>query len=177
MTTINLLPWRETQRRARKKRTFKVCISSLAISVVLAVLGFIYIDQGLQGQHGRNAYLRSEITALTKAVREVKVLIDQRDQLLARLQVIQVLQTNRLQTVHLFDELVNKLPQGVYFDRIQKSTNGLKIDGKAQSNGQISVLMRNLDSSQWVGKTVLMTVDVVEQEALLVSKFSLQANQ
>lgn len=177
MANINLLPWREGQRRERNKQTLLGCILILAAAAAIVFLGKFYMDGRIQHQQGRNAYVQSEINALSEVIREIEDLKDKRDQLLARMEVIQTLQANRSQIVHVFDDLVTKLPKGVYYDSIQKSAGNLKIQGKAQSNGRVSALMRNLDSSEWFDNTSLKVVDVIDQNALLVSKFNLEVKE
>ena len=93
------------------------------------------------------------------------------------MEVIQNLQQNRSQIVHVFDDLVNKLPNGVYYDNISKTTSGLNINGKAQSNGRVSALMRSLDASDWFDAATLKVVDVVDENGALVSKFDLSVKE
>jgi type IV pilus assembly protein PilN len=177
MVHINLLPWRETQRRTHNRQTMIGCAVTLVAAVLVVVLAKFTIDGRMQHQQDRNVYLQAQIDALSKVLSEIEDIKGKRDQLLARMQVIQTLQMNRSQIVHVFDDLVTKLPKGVYYDSIQKTAGNLKIDGKAQSNGRVSALMRNLDSSDWFDNTSLTVVDVIDQSAVLVSKFNLEVKE
>ena len=177
MANINLLPWREAQRRERNRVTMLGCLAMLGIAAFIVFLGKSYMDSRIQHQKDRNAYVQSEIDALSEVIKEIEDLKDKRDQLLARMEVIQTLQTNRSQIVHVFDDLVTKLPKGVYYDNIAKAAKKFTIGGKAQSNGRVSALMRNLDSSDWFDNSSLKVVDVVDQGGASVSKFNVEVKE
>jgi type IV pilus assembly protein PilN len=177
MANINLLPWREEQRRERNQLTMLGCLAMLAVATVIVFLGTSYMDSRMQHQKDRNAYVQSEIYALSEVIKEIEDLKGKRDQLLARMEVIQTLQTNRSQIVHVFDDLVTKLPKGVYYDNIAKLSNKFLIGGKAQSNGRVSALMRNLDSSDWFDNSSLTVVDVVDLGGASVSKFTVEVKE
>ena len=172
MANINLLPWREVQRRQRNRDTLIACFVMWSVAALLVFLATVFMNGRIQHQESRNAYLQSEIDELSKVIKEIEDLKDKRDALLARMQVIQTLQSNRSQIVHVFDDLVTKLPKGVYYNNITKSDRKLNIGGMAQSNGRVSALMRNLDSSEWFDNTSLTVVDVVDQNGASVSKFN-----
>ncbi|MBL4672656.1 MAG: PilN domain-containing protein [Arenicella sp.] len=171
MANINLLPWREEQRRERNKMTLVICGVMWGGACLLILAGKVFMDSRIDHQKARNAYVQSEISALSKVIREIEDLKDKRDALLSRMEVIQNLQKNRSQIVHVFDDLVSKLPNGVYYDSITKSQNSLGIKGKAQSNGRVSALMRSLDASDWFANATLKVVDVVDQNGASVSQF------
>ena len=171
MANINLLPWREEQRRERNKMTLVICGVMWGGACLLILAGKVFMDSRIDHQKARNAYAQSEISALSKVIREIEDLKDKRDALLSRMEVIQNLQKNRSQIVHVFDDLVSKLPNGVYYDSITKSQNSLGIKGKAQSNGRVSALMRSLDASDWFANATLKVVDVVDQNGASVSQF------
>lgn len=177
MANINLLPWREAQRRERNRATLAICIAMWIAAGLVVLAGKLIMDARISNQETRNAYLESEINALSKVIKEIEDLKTKRDALLARMQVIQNLQQNRSQIVHMFDDLVTKLPKGVYYNRIAKTNNRLDIDGYAQSNERVSALMRNLDSSDWFDQSSLKQVDVVDQNGLLVSQFKIDVKE
>ena len=172
MANINLLPWREAQRRERNRTTLIVCAGMWIAAAFVVLMAKMVMDSRIDHQEDRNAYIQSEINALSKVIREIEDLKDKRDALLARMEVIQTLQANRSQIVHVFDDLVNKLPKGVYYDSIVKSDRKLTIGGMAQSNGRVSALMRNLDASDWFDNASLKVVDVIDQNGALVSQFN-----
>ena len=177
MANINLLPWREAQRRERNRTTMMLAFALWAAAAILVLLGKAFMDSRIDHQENRNRYIQSEINSLSKVIKEIEDLKEKRDALLARMQVIQTLQANRSQIVHVFDDLVTKLPNGVYYDDITKSAGSLTIGGKAQSNGRVSALMRNLDSSDWFANTSLQVVDVIDENGALVSKFNVEVKE
>jgi len=174
MANINLLPWREAQRRERNRTTLITCVGMWAVAALIVFMGKLFMDGRIQHQKDRNAYVQSEINALSKVIREIEDLKEKRDELLARMEVIQTLQANRSQIVHVFDDLVTKLPKGVYYDNINKSAGRLRISGNAQSNGRVSALMRSLDASDWFDNASLKVVDVIDRNGALVSKFDVE---
>ncbi|RBP48840.1 PilN domain-containing protein [Arenicella xantha] len=177
MANINLLPWREVQRRERNRATLVICIAMWVAAGLVVMAGKLIMDARISNQESRNAYLQSEINALAKVIKEIDDLKAKRDALLARMQVIQNLQQNRSQIVHMFDDLVNKLPKGVFYDRIARANNRLNIRGYAQSNERVSALMRNLDASDWFDQSSLKQVDVVDRSGLLVSQFVIDVKE
>jgi len=177
MSNINLLPWREAQRRERNRATLMACIAMWVVAGLIVFAGKLYMDSKIDHQKARNAFVQNEINSLSLVIKEIETLKGKRDQLLARMEVIQTLQQNRSQIVHVFDDLVNKLPKGVYYDSINKSHTQLGIVGKAQSNGRVSALMRSLDASDWFDNASLKVVDVVDQNGARVSEFDLAVKE
>ncbi|MFT5573523.1 MAG: type IV pilus assembly protein PilN [Cryomorphaceae bacterium] len=177
MANVNLLPWREAQRRERNRTTVVICFAMWAVAGLIVLSGKMFMDGRIAYQESRNAYLNSEISSLSKVIKEIENIKERRDDLLARMRVIQRLQENRSQIVHVFDDLVTKLPEGVYYDSINKSGKSLSILGKAQSNNRVSSLMRTLDSSDWFDNASLTVVDVIDQNGVPVSKFSVTVKE
>lgn len=158
MAKINLLPWRDRLREKRKKEFIEA-------SALAAVLGGLIIfiwstSLGLQISHQieRNDRLKSEIEKLDKEIEEVQSLEKKRDVLVSRMKIIQGLQTNRPYIVHVFDELVKTLPEGVYYKSINRTEGNLKISGIGDSNESISALMRRLEASPWFKAPLLSGV-------------------
>ncbi len=174
MANINLLPWREEQRRERNRSTLMACVALWLFAGLIVFGAKLFMDGKIQYQENRNTYLQSEINDLSQVIKEIEDLKDKRDQLLARMEVIQSLQANRSQIVHVFDDLVTKLPKGVYYESIRKSDGRLRINGNAQSNGRVSALMRNLDASDWFDNASLAVVDVIDRNGAPVSTFDVQ---
>lgn len=177
MANINLLPWREAQRRERNRATMVMCLAIWAGAGLIVLMGKLYMDSKIDHQQARNAYLQAEINSLSEVIKEIENIKEQRDKLLSRMEVIQNLQANRSQIVHVFDDLVTKLPLGAFYDRISKSKGKLTIEGKAQSNNRVSALMRNLDSSDWFDNTSLQVVDVIDRNGAPVSSFSVEVRE
>ena len=177
MANINLLPWREAQRRERNQVTLLICVAMWLAAAFVVLAGKLIMDARIDRQEARNAYLQSEINNLSKVIREIENLKEKRDALLARMEVIQGLQRNRSQIVHVFDDLVVKLPDGAYYNRIGKAGPQLTISGFAQSNERVSALMRNLDSSDWFQDSSLKQVDVVNRGGVQLSAFNLTVKE
>ncbi|MEO0367866.1 MAG: PilN domain-containing protein [Pseudomonadota bacterium] len=177
MANINLLPWREAQRRERNRETLMMCIGLWVAAGFIIILANLFMDGRIGHQERRNQFLQNEINSLSRVIAEIEDLREKRDALIARMEVIQNLQENRAQIVHVFDDLVTKLPEGVYYEDIDKNDDRLKIVGKAQSNGRVSRLMRNLDASDWFSNPDLKVVDVVDQNGASISAFNVEVKE
>ena len=183
MPQINLLPWREELRQRRNKE-FGVTagIGVLVMAAVIAVV-HLHFKSRIMHQNDRNGFLESNIATLDKRIKEIQRLDDEKERLLARMQIIQRLQSSRPEVVHLFDELVQTLPEGVYFTRLQQKGRVLNIHGIAQSNARVSTLMRQLDASDWLEKPVLLQITAGAREAsdgggaVRLSNFQLNVTQ
>ena len=177
MTAINLLPWREQRRSEQNRQLLFVGAFAWIVSGALVILAMQVMNSRIDNQLGRNAYLQSEIDQLQLVIREIDELRDKKDALLARMEVIQKLQSNRAEVVHLLDDLVRKLPTGVYFESAERKLGSVQLNGIAQSNGRVSSLMRNLDSSEWFANPSLNLVDVSDSGNTRVSRFDLEVSQ
>ena len=150
MPRINLLPWREEERKKRQ-RDFGVAMAAgvvAAIAVVLATM-FFY-SQMISSQEERNARLTAEIAELQKSIEEIDGLERQKERLLARMEIIERLQKSRPEIVHLFDEMARQLPEGVYLKGMKQTGSRVEIRGIAQSSTRVSALMRQIDASDWM---------------------------
>lgn len=159
MTTINLLPWRDAVRKERQQSF----IAALGVGVIaaLAIVGIVHMQimSMIEHQNTRNAYLQEQIARVEKQITEIEKLESEKRRLLARMNVIQQLQQGRPQIVHVFDELVKTLPEGVYITSIKQSGEALDIQGFAQSNARISAYMRSLDASAWLANPKLSVIE------------------
>ncbi len=170
---INLLPWREELRRKRDVALLRGGIAALALTG-LAIFGAYQYINGLQeNQQRRNAYLQAEIGKLEKQLKEINELKRKRDNLIARMEVIQKLQNDRAEIVHMFDDLVQKLPPGVYLTEFERKGPKLKVQGVAQSNSRVSSFMQALDSSSWFENPELNVINVTPADGRRVSRFTL----
>ena len=173
-TNINLLPWREERRKKRQQQLLNVVIVSWVFAGLISY-GLVYFwNDKIAHQNNRNSYLDSEIAALTKTIKEIEDLKDKRNAIVDRVEVIQELQSNRTQIVHIFDDLVYKMPEGVFLESLQKTGNQISMRGFAQANARVSALMRNLDSSEWFTNPTLKVVQNKENAGLELSQFNLQ---
>ncbi len=173
MIRINLLPHRELKRK-RQQQQFLVMLGMVAtLGAVIWFGGHYYMSGQLDQQHGRNAYLESEVATLDKNIEEIKKLKELTVALLQRKKVVESLQANRAETVYLLDQLVRQLPDGVYLKSIQQKGNQVSITGYAQSNARVSTFMRNLEASPYLGKPSLIEIKAVTERNARLSEFSL----
>ena len=173
MARINLLPHRE-ERRKRARHHFFVIAGGTAVVgalIVVAMHGFYAAKIDTQGE--RNRFLRSEVAKLDKEIAEINKLRDEIQALLARKQVIETLQADRAQTVHLLDELVRQMPEGVYLKSVTQKGLSVNVLGYAQSNARVSTLMRNIESSPWLANPGLVEVKASTVEKRRVAEFNL----
>jgi len=164
MARINLLPWREERRRERT-RQFGITLVAAAVLALLATLGaWKYMNDWLGYQNQRNQYLETEIAAMDRKIKEIEKLEDTRAKLLARKDIIEQLQRDRSQMVHLFDELARTIPDGVYLTALNQSGNRLTLNGIAQSSARVSAYMRNIQASKWLHDPELEIIETVDRE-------------
>lgn len=177
MARINLLPWREWERK-RKQREFAGMAAAGAIFAAIAVaIGHLQMENLIGDQEDRNAFLQAEIKKLDERIVKIKDLESTKARLLARMNVIQELQSNRPVSVHLMDELVRTIPEGVYLTKATQKGTGLTLEGVAQSNARVSAYMRNIDGSLWVGSPKLNVIQTQSIDRRRVAQFTLLASQ
>ena len=173
MARINLLPWRVERRKLRKKEFLTMLGLSAAAGVVLWFLINMYYNNQISGQNDRNAYLHDQITQVDKQITEIDQLDKKKAKLLARKQVIEQLQANRSQMVHLFDSLVRTIPDGVILTSIKQEGDKLTLEGRSQSNARVSTYMRNLEGSGWMSKPDLSIIEAKAGDPALPYTFTL----
>ena len=179
MPHINLLPWRDELRKRREKE-FIITAVIAALMMGGVVLGVhLHYESRIAYQDQRNTFIETEISALDKKIKEIENLKKERDSLIARTKVIQDLQAGRPEIVHVFDELVTTLPDGVYYTKVAQKGRGLNLQGVAQSNARVSSLMRSLNTSTWFENSVLVEIKTnpEKETAVRLSKFILKAGQ
>ncbi len=176
MPRINLLPWREGQRKERKL-AFLVSLGIAALAAgVTAFAAYLLYGSMIEGQEHRNAELRAQIKTLDKQIEEINSLESEKQKFIARMEIIEKLQRSRPEIVHVFDEIVRTLPEGVYLTAVKQSGNKVKFDGIAQSSTRVSSFMRNIDGSQWLRNPELLVVQTVKGSGP-ASRFTLTADQ
>lgn len=176
MIRINLLPHREEKRKSRRQQF--ILFSALAALGGLLVwfIGHSIIAGYVDGQDQKNALLKQEIALLDKEIVEIKGLREQAEALLSRKQVIESLQTNRTEPVHIFNELARQIPEGLYFKSLKQTGSHINIIGYAQSNARVSNLMRNLDASPQLQNAELVEVKAAVLNTRRVSEFNLNVS-
>ncbi len=147
MIRINLLPHREAKRKARRQQFYALLGMVSILAGLIWFLGFSIISTSTTAQMEKNDFLTQEISALDKEIAEIKKLKQQTDALLARKRVIEALQANRAETVHMFNVVAGQVPEGIYLKSIKQKGTVLLIEGYAQSNARINTLMNNFNES------------------------------
>jgi type IV pilus assembly protein PilN len=170
---VNLLPHREERRKRARQYFFVLSGGTAFVGLLLIGAVHTFYQRQIDVQTDRNSFLKSEIAKLDQEIAEIDSLKAEIAALLARKNVIETLQRDRAQTVHLLDQLVRQMPEGVYLSRLTQ--RGLKVDivGYAQSNARVSTLMRNIDSSPWLEKPVLVEVRASNVDKKRVAEFSM----
>ena len=173
MARINLLPWREERRKARQKEFMTMLALAALAGVVVWFLVNMYYNSQIDGQTERNTYLQDQITQVDKQLSEIEQLDKQKSRLLARKEVIEQLQANRSQMVHLFDSLVRTIPDGVVLTSVKQEGDKLTLQGRAQSNSRVSIYMRALEGSGWMTKPELSVIEAKAGDNSLPYAFTL----
>jgi type IV pilus assembly protein PilN len=175
MPRINLLPWREQQRRERKLHFFLAIGGAVVLSALVAGAAYVMLGVMIDNQEQRNTRLKSQIKLLDQQIEQINDLEAQKQKFISRMQIIEKLQRSRPEVVHLFDEMVKVMPDGTYLTSIKESGNKLKLEGIAQSSTRVSSLMRNIADSQWMKNPELEVVQT--KNDAIGSSFTLDAEQ
>jgi type IV pilus assembly protein PilN len=171
MPRINLLPWREEERKTRQ-RDFGVATAGAVIAgVALIMLSMLWYSQRISAQESRNERLNAEIATIEESIKEIDRLELQKERLLARMEIIDQLQKSRPEVVHLFDEMVRKLPEGVYLTGMKQTGARIEIRGVANSSTRVSALMRQIDASEWLSDPEVERVETTETGASRQAEF------
>ena len=173
MVRINLLPHREQKRQARQRQFVSLAIGLAILGITVVGLGHVLIAAQIDNQNSRNNLLKTEIAKLDEQIKEIDRLRDQTQALLARKQVVETLQANRTEAVHLLDQLVRQLPDGVYLKTVRQNGARVTLVGYAQSNARVSTLMRNIESSPWLTSPELIEIRATALDRQKVNEFTL----
>ncbi len=163
MARINLLPWRENLRQERQRNFMVALGATVALVVVLVLIGNHLVNRQIAGQDERNNYLQSEIRQLDRDIQRIEELEETREHMLARKDVIERLQENRSMTVHLFNYLAQTVPEGIRLTSIRQAGEELTILGTTQSETRVSEYMRNIEGAEWLHDPNLRIVEVLGQ--------------
>lgn len=173
MIRINLLPHREERRKALRQQFYALSGLVAVLAGVVWFVGFGYINNQIDQQAAKNSFLKKEIAVLDKQIDEIKKLKEQTESLLSRKQVIESLQANRSETVHLYNELAKRLPAGTYLRSIKQEQQKITLVGYAQSNARVSTLMYSLDESPVLERPVLVEIKAVMVGKRRMNEFNL----
>lgn len=177
MPAINLLPWREAERKTRQ-RDFGVATGGAVVSgIAVIMLTLFAFSQMIANQQSRNDRLIAEIAELEKSIQEIDGLERQKERLLARMEIIEQLQKSRPEIVHLFDELSRQLPEGVYLTGMKQTGSRVEIRGIAQSSTRVSALMRQIDASEWLTDPEVERVETKQAGSSRQSEFVVYLKQ
>jgi type IV pilus assembly protein PilN len=178
MPSINLLPWRETERKRKRQEFFLSLGAALATAALVCLVGNWQMSSAIEHQARRNQLLTDEIALLDKQIEEINGLDAQKQRLLARMEIIETLQRSRPEIVHIFDDVVRVLPEGVYLTYLKQTGKRFELRGIAQSSTRVSTFMRNIDASEWLADPSLQIVQTRgADKAGGGSEFTLFANQ
>jgi type IV pilus assembly protein PilN len=162
MIRLNLLPHREQRRQARRRQFISLALSLSILGLAVVALGHVILANQIENQASRNNLLKSEITKLDAQIKEIDKLREQTLALLSRKQVVETLQTNRTEAVHLLDQIVRQIPDGIYLRSVKQADARVTLVGYAQSNARVSTLMRNIEGSPWLEKPALVEIKSVQ---------------
>lgn len=176
MPRINLVPWREAERKRKRQEFGLGAVAALALAGVIALAVNWQMQSSLDDQNERNQYLKDEIARLDKQITEILALEQQKENLRARIQVIEQLERSRPEIVHVFDQLVRTIPDGVYLTSLKQTDRRLQLKGVAQSSTRVASYMRNIDASEWLADPALSILET-KGSGDLGSEFTLNAAQ
>jgi len=176
-TRVNLLPWREMRRKEQDRQLLSIGVFAWMLMGLVIFYAHLHVSGMIEGQNNRNKYLQTEIRKLDKVIKEIADIKKQRTALIARMNVIYKLQGDRTRVVHLMDEIVQTMPEGVYYSSMVQKGNNLVLTGSAQSNARVSALMRNFDSSPWFSEPSLKVVQAKGQGGGRTSNFNMTVTQ
>jgi type IV pilus assembly protein PilN len=177
MAHINLLPWREELRKQKQQQFAVVTAGTAILGGLLVLLAHVQMDGLIEQQNQRNQFMDKQIAELDKKIAKIKDLEKTKTALLARMDIIQQLQHSRPQSVHLMDQLVYTLPDGVFLNKITQKGGALTLSGIAQSNARVSAYMRNIDNSKWMSQPKLDVIETKDDDHRRTAEFILRASQ
>ena len=163
-TRINLLPWREELKETRKKEFFVILGGTALVAVLFIALVHLSMEASIRFQMANNEILRQEIILLDKKIEQIKALQSEKEKLLARMQIIQELQTNRPHIVRLFEGITRTVPEGLFLTGMTRIATKILVDGKAESNSRVSSFMRNIEAYIWLKQPRLSLIQADEKE-------------
>ncbi len=173
MIRINLLPHRELKRKARQQQFAILAGVACVLGILIIWAGHEAILGEIEYQNGRNQYLKSQIAILDKQIEEIKQIKQQLQEVLARKEVVETLQVNRINVVHMLDQLARLVPDGVYLKSLKQTDQHIHLSGYAQSNAWVSTLMRNLDASPIFESPLLLEIKAVNVNNVRMNEFDL----
>ncbi len=176
MIRINLLPHRAEKRKAQQIQFVAFSVISVVLGAVIVGFVHVAIIAQIDYQERRNAYLNKEMVILDRQIDEIKKLREQTKSLLARKTVVEDLQSTRADVVHLMDQMLRILPDGVYLKSLKQVGKKISVVGNAQSNARVSTLMRSIADSPWLGTPTLIVITATGAGGARLNEFQLNFN-
>lgn len=176
MAHVNLLPWRAERRKQREREFFMQLATAFVVAVLAVLLWAFWMGQRIDNQNERNSYLQAQIKQLDVRIAKIKDLENVRERLLARKQIIEQLQADRSQMVHLFDELVKTIPDSARLTGLNQAGQSMTLSGVAQSNASVAEYMRNIQASPWMGHTDLSKTENSHDSSRMPYTFGLKVS-
>jgi type IV pilus assembly protein PilN len=173
MPRINLLPWREQERKVRRREFYVAAGAAVFAGILFMGAGKLLYSGWIDAQTEKNNLLKREIVKLDAQIADIQDLENRNQRLVARMEIIEKLQRSRPEVVHLFDEMVKTVPEGIYLTQIKETNRKLEIHGVAQSSTRVSTFMRNIDGSTWMDNPVLQVVESAKDSTNGGSSFTL----
>ncbi|MGM9452194.1 PilN domain-containing protein [Legionella bozemanae] len=164
MTQINLLPWRELRREQEKKLFTTILLACIVAAAFIVFLINLYASGLVRNQVTRNQILQKEINSMDAQIKEIKNLQKAREMMISRMSIVQHLQSTRTLIVHLFDELINITPSGIYLTQVEGKNDVITVSGYTESNAFVSILMRNIENNDWLHNPLLSEIKKEEDE-------------
>lgn len=177
MARINLLPWRAELRTQRRNEYLTIVGAFAGLAILGWGLVHFHFKERIDFQNERNTYLKAEITSLDKKIKEIQELEKEKERLIARMKAIETLQSSRPIIVHIFDELVTSLPEGVYLKEVAQTANVIVLKGVAESNARVSSFMRNIEKSEWLTDPKLEIIQSSDESGRRIANFTLRMTQ
>lgn len=177
MARINLLPWRAELRKQRRNEFLAIVGAFAGLAIVIWGLVHFHFKERIEFQSERNDYMKAEIASLDKKIREIQELEREKQRLIARMKAIETLQSSRPTIVHIFDEFVAALPEGVYLKEVAQNANMITLKGVAESNARVSSFMRNIERSEWLEDPKLEIIQSADESGRRIANFTLRMTQ
>ena len=173
MIRINLLPHRQERRRERQRQMVTLLAMVAGLGLLTVILGSTVLSARLENQQGRNNFLRNEIKELDRQIEEIKRVREETAALLARKQVVESLQSNRSEAVHVLDQLLRVMPEGTYLKTIKQTGATINLTGVAQSNARVSTLLHNLNESAWLENAELVEIHSAQVNDVRAAEYTI----
>ena len=158
MARINLLPWRQEERERRNKEFMAIVIATTLLALLAAFATWSYFSNQLDEQLDANALIEQENSRLDAALTEIDTLEQRREDIIARMQVIQDLQGRRPVPVRLWDDIANAIPPALYLTSLKREGDLITLIGFADNPNVVSSLIRSLDNSEWMGNSAVRNI-------------------